>query len=144
MRSKTLKYKNYEYPEEIIKLFDVELNKTDRKRLHKIYSNFYNLKAERGYEFIIEDLYILTYKQKITTSQLAQIYNVGIRTIQLWLKELGLTEELKAIAKTKGKNKDLIISSSDNGQPSNSKEISDNFGIESPYNSMYPSNMYIS
>jgi len=141
MRSKTLKYKNYEYANEIISLFDVVLNKADKKRLHNIYSTFYELKAERGYEFIIEDLYILTYKQKITTTQLAQIYNVGVRTIQLWLKELGLSEELKSMAKTKGKNKDLIIPSLDTEQSPTSKEISENFGIENPYDSMYPSSM---
>ena len=141
MRSKTLRYKNYEYPEEVIKLLDVDLNNTDRKRLHKIYSTFYELQAERGYEFIIEDLYILTYKQKITTSQLAQIYNVGVRTVQLWLKELGLTEVLKVITKTKGKNKNLIIPSLDNDQSPTTKEISDNFGIDSPYNNMYPSSL---
>jgi len=141
MRSKTLKYKNYEYSEEIIKLFDVNLNQTDKKRLHNIYSTFYELNAQRGYEFIIEDLYILTYKQKLTTSQLAQIYNVGVRTVQLWLKELGLTEELKLTAKTKGKNKDLIISSLDNVQSPISKEISDNFGIESHFENIYPSSI---
>ena len=141
MRSKTLKYKNYEYPEEILNLFNVELNKSDRKRLHTIYSNFYDLKAERGYEYIIEDLYILSYKQKLTTSQLGLIYNVGVRTVQLWLKELGLNEELKATTKNKGKNKDLVIPSLNNEEADTSKEISENFGIQSPYNSMYPSNM---
>ncbi|PRR81349.1 Tyrosine recombinase XerD [Clostridium vincentii] len=141
MRSKTLKYKNYEYPQEILKLFDVELNKADRKRLHTIYSTFYDLKAERGYEYIIEDLYILSYKQKITTSQIALIYDVGVRTVQLWFKELGLNEELKQTAKTKGKNRDLIIPPLNNEETAISKEISENFGIESPYNSMYPSNM---
>lgn len=141
MRSKTLKYKNYEYPEEILNLFNVDLNKTDRKRLHKIYTTFYELKAERGYEYIIEDLYILSYKQKLTTSQLAQIYNIGVRTVQLWLKELGLNEELKGTSKTKGKNKDLVIPSHNDKEAADLKAISENFGIESPYNSIYPANM---
>lgn len=141
MRSKTLKYKNYEYPEEISNLFNVDLNKTDRKRLHKIYSTFYELKAERGYEYIIEDLYILSYKQKLTTSQLAQIYNIGVRTVQLWLKELGLNEELKGISKTKGKNKYLEIPSINDKEAADSRAISENFGIENPYNSIYPANM---
>ena len=53
IRNKTLKYKNYEYPEEILPLFEVNLTNADRKRIHKVYSNYYDLNSERGYEFII-------------------------------------------------------------------------------------------
>lgn len=136
-RSKTLKYKNYEYPEEILTLFDVELNNADRKRIHKVYSNYYDLESERGYEFIIEDLYILAYKQKLTTSQLAEIYNVGSRAIQIWLKELGLNRDLKTAAKIKGKNNNLEISSVIN----ESQEMSDKYGITISKTSDFPEAM---
>ncbi|MBD7911547.1 tyrosine recombinase XerC [Clostridium sp. Sa3CVN1] len=137
-RNKTFKYKNYEYPEEILSLFEVDLNNADRKRLHKVYSNFYDLEAERGYEYIIEDLYILSYKHKLSTSELANIYGVGVRTIQIWLKELGLNRDLKTASKIKDKNSNLNLSPNGNGQAITGSDISETFGIELADTSTYP------
>lgn len=134
IRNKTLKYKNYEYPEEILPLFEVNITNADRKRIHNVYSNYYELNSERGYEFIIEDLYILAYKNKLTTSELAKIYNVTPRAIQIWLKELGLNRDLKTAAKLKNKNSDLNI----NYNSFKSQETSNKFGIEVSKNSTYP------
>lgn len=130
IRNKTFKYKNFEYPEEILPLFEVNLNTADRKRIHKIYSNFYDLESERGYEYIIEDLYILAYKNKLSTSELAKIYDVGVRNIQIWLKELGLNRDLKTASKIKSKGVNFELSSIENGQAAKDLALSDNFGIQ--------------
>lgn len=103
--TKLYKYKNYAYENEIKELLNIDLNSADKKKIHKLYSNYYNLNAERPYEFIIEDLYILVEKQKLPTSQIAEIYDIGIRSIQIWLKELGLNRSLKKAQKIYSKNK---------------------------------------
>jgi site-specific recombinase XerD len=139
-RNKTYKYKNFEYPEEILSLFQVNLNNADRKRIHKIYSNYYDLKSERDYEYIIEDLYILAYKCKLSTSEMAKIYNVGIRNIQIWLKELGLNRDLKTASKIKTKGSNLSFSITENGQAA-AVNISENFGIELAESSIYPESL---
>ena len=137
IRNKTLKYKNYEYPEEILPLFEVNLTNADRKRIHKVYSNYYDLNSERGYEFIIEDLYILAYKNKLTTTELSKIYNVTPRVVQIWLKELGLNRDLKTASKLKNRNSDLSLSNSLN----EGQEMSNKFGIDISQDSKYPSYM---
>ncbi|MPQ44183.1 tyrosine-type recombinase/integrase [Clostridium tarantellae] len=118
-RSKTYKYKNFEYSQDIEKLLSINLSSTDRKKLHSIFSKFYNLKIERGYEYIIEDIYILSEKQKLTTTQLSKIYNVSDRTIRLWLQELGLNRSLKKAKKISSKannNLDLTLLKEKNKQ----------------------------
>jgi len=126
--TKFYKYKNYTYENEIKQLLNIDLNSTDKKKIHKLYSNYYNLNSERSYEFIIEDLYILVEKQKLPTSQIAEIYGVGIRSIQIWLKELGLNRTLKKAQKisSKHKNNPILNKSSDN---TTKTEIADKFGI---------------
>lgn len=133
-RNRTLKYKNYEYPEEILPLFEVNLTNADRKRIHNVYSNYYALNSERGYEFIIEDLYILAYKNKLTTTQLGKIYNVTPRAVQIWLKELGLNRDLKTASKLKNKNSNLNLS----GYISKGQETSNKYGIQVSQDSKYP------
>jgi site-specific recombinase XerD len=140
-RNRTFKYKNFQYPEKILPLFEVELNNADRKRIHKIYSNFYDLEAERGYEYIIEDLYILSYKQKLPTSELANIYGIGVRTIQIWLKELGLNRDLKTASKIKDKNSNPLFPTSENGQAATTSEISESFGIQLADSSDHPESL---
>lgn len=134
MKKTRNKYKNFQYSEEVLKLLDVNLSQADRKRIHSIYSNFYDLNVERGYEEIIEDLYILVYKKKLTTKELSIIYGVSVRTIQIWLKELGLNRDLKSSAKIKGKNK-LKIEDLREEKANNNKN---SFGIEVAAASPYP------
>ena len=134
IRNRTLKYKNYEYPEEILPMFEVNLTNADRKRIHNVYSNYYALNSDRGYEFIIEDLYILAYKNKLTTTQLGKIYNVTPRSVQIWLKELGLNRDLKTAAKLKNKNSDLNLPQ----YISEGQKTSDKYGIQVLENSKYP------
>ena len=136
-RNKTFKYKNYEYPEEILHLFDVELNNADRKRIHKMYSNYYALNSERGYEYIIEDIYVLAYKNKLSTSQLAQIYKVSTRAIQIWLKELGINRDLKSASKIKKNSLDLGLDD-ENNEINSSNSLANSLGIEVCDNAKYP------
>lgn len=97
--TKSYKYENFKYEDSIKILLNIDLNSNDKKKIHKIYSNYYSLNSHRAYEFIIEELYILTEKQKLPTSQIANIYDVNIRTVQIWLKELGLNRKLKKARK---------------------------------------------
>ena len=93
-RTKTFKYKNYIYTDEISKLLLTPLNNTDESNLNIIMDKYASLEVSRGYEYIIRDLYILTQKHSLTTTQLSSIYCIGIRTVQIWLKELGLNRNL--------------------------------------------------
>lgn len=133
-RSKTFKYKNFKYSDDISNLLKVDLSVKDINNIEKIKNNYYDSGLVRGYEYIIHDLYILVNIHKLTTTQLAQIYLVGPRTVQIWLKELGLNRSLKA---AKVANKSNSIKNSDvsiNIQ----KDKSNNFGINCEENSSYP------
>ncbi len=93
-RTKTFKYKNYIYTNEISELLSIQLTADDESEITKIISNYKNKQITRGYEFIIKDLFILTQNHSLTTTQLSSIYCIGIRTVQIWLKELGLNRNL--------------------------------------------------
>ena len=103
-RTKTYKYKDFCYTNDVKRLLSIELSNKDKKKLHSVYSNYYNLDAERGYEFIIEDLFKLAEVHKLSTSQIAQIYDTGIRNVQIWLKELGINRSIKKAQKINKKN----------------------------------------
>lgn len=138
-RNKNFKYKNYQYSKEVLKLLDVVLSNADKKRLHKVYSNYYNLNSERSYEYIIDDIYILAYKRKLSTSQLGEIYGVSDRAIRLWLQELGLNRDLKTASKLKGKEIDLGINPNIEREKANA--VAANLGIEIAEASPYPKAM---
>lgn len=101
--TKKYKYKHFVYTEEIKKLLNVELSKKDKEKLKKIYNNYKAENNNRNYEYIIKDIYILLEKQKLNTKDLADIYTVNIRTVQIWLKELGLNRS-KSKAKKNSKS----------------------------------------
>lgn len=101
-QTKGFKYKNFQYPEDVIKLLEINLNANDLKKLKKIQENFKSLNIERGYEYIIKDLFILKEKYDLSTKDLSHIYNLNIRTIQIWLKELGLNKRKNKSKKTNG------------------------------------------
>lgn len=128
-RTKTYKYQNFNYTNEVLDLLNINLTDTDKRKLHKVYSNFYELESERGYEYIIDDLFILVEKRKLSSSKLAEIYEVSQRTVQIWLKELGLNRSLKTAKKISIKNKDIDIGLKPiNGQANN--ELASLLGIE--------------
>jgi hypothetical protein len=103
-RSITYKYKNYKYDDNTENLLDVKLSSADEIAIKNIKDRFAALDINRGYEYIIEDLYILIEKRNISTTDIARIYDVSTRTVQVWLKELGLNrtpKEAQQIAVTK-------------------------------------------
>lgn len=128
-RNKTLKYKNYKYNDEIKNLLNINLTDSDLRKLDRIFKNYYELNSERGYKYLIKDLYILVQKQKLTTKQLSCVYDTGIRNIQIWLKELGLNRSIKKSKKIKPKvinTNPLSVKNSN----SNTSDIASKFGIK--------------
>nr|WP_269206044.1 helix-turn-helix domain-containing protein [Clostridium botulinum] len=63
------------------------------------------MKINRGYKYIIKDLYILV-KNKLSTKEISEIYGVSTRTIQKWLKELGMSRSKKEAQKIAVKKRD--------------------------------------
>lgn len=130
-RTKTYKYKDFCYTNDVKRLLSIELSNKDKKKLHSVYSNYYSLDAERGYEFIIEDLFKLAEVHKLSTSQIAQIYDTGIRNVQIWLKELGINRSIKKAQKINKKisKVNLELNSVENSN-SNTNSIQSKYGIE--------------
>ena len=139
IRNKSGKYKNYEYTEEIKQILNQNLTQTDKKKINRIYKEYESLNIQRGYEFIIKDLYILSMKEKLSTKKLSEIYGVGIRTVQIWLKELGLNRDSKSAAKATKKSKDIIINNKNESSPKENNINS--FGIVIPEESIYPDSL---
>lgn len=130
-RTKTFKYKNFIYTEDIKNLLSIELTAKDLEKLEKINNHFKKMSVERGYHYIINDLYILVEKHNLTSSQLAEIYLVGVRTIQIWLKELGLNRSLKKAHKVLKKNTLNKLNGSEKllSAPSNTSSLANALGI---------------
>ena len=103
-RTSNNNYSDFTYTSEVKKLLDVTLNTRDTNKLKKIYSNFYELETSRSYEPIIKDLYILAEKHHLTTKQLSEIYHIGVRSIQKWLKELGINRSISKAHKISNKS----------------------------------------
>ena len=133
MKKTSNKYKDFEYTDSVLELLEVELSSADRKRLDKIYSNYEKLENKGSYEDIIEDIYILSYKRKLPTSEIAKIYGVSTRSIQKWLKDLGLNRDLKTAAKIKNKGISIDIEDSES-----TNNVANSFGIDIPQDSGYP------
>ena len=102
-------YKNYEYPEEINELLNIFLTYQDKIIIKTLKENLEKNLNKEPYYYLLQDLYILYIKHKIKTSKLSEIYNVNIRTIQIWRKDSGLREiylkEKQRLDKVKGKKK---------------------------------------
>lgn len=130
-RTKTYKYKDFVYTDDVKKLLNVDLSNRDTVKLNKVYSNYYNLGSQRGYEYIIEDLFKLAEIHKLSTNQLSKIYNTGIRNIQIWLKELGLNRSIKKSQKILKRNSTISIElSSDKKENLNTGSITNKYGIQ--------------
>lgn len=103
-RTSNNNYYDFAYTSEVNKLLKVPLTTRDESKLKKVYANFHDLEAPRSYEPIIKDLYILTEKHHLTTKQLSEIYQIGVRSIQKWLKELGLNRSIAKAHKVSNKS----------------------------------------
>lgn len=125
------KYVNYEYDSYVEELLDVKLKDKDMKKLNSILDKYNEKNIEKVYEPIIEDLFILAYVNKMSTSQLSLIYDTSIRTIQIWLKDLGINRTIKAAKKLQKKeiNKNGQINS-DKNSISKKNDYLEMYGIE--------------
>ena len=125
------KYVNYEYDSYVEELLDVKLKEKDMKKLNSILDKYNDKNIEKVYEPIIEDLFILAYVHKISTSQLSLIYDTSIRTIQIWLKDLEINRTIKAAKKLQKKeiNKNIQITS-DKNSISKKNDYLEMYGIE--------------
>ena len=110
-RTSNNNYSDFAYTSEVKKLLNVTLNKRDENKLKKIYTNFYELESSRSYEPIIEDLYILVEKHHLSTKQLSEIYHIGVRSIQKWLKELGINRSISKAHKISNKRVRVFLHS---------------------------------
>ena len=135
MKNVKKKYEDIQYSDEVLNLLEVDFSAADLKKLDKIYSNYEKLENQGNYEAIIEDLFILTIKRKLPTSEISKIYGVSSRTVQKWLKDLGLNRDKKTAAKIK--NKGNTISPESTYKKQNSS-ITNNFGIDIPRAFDYP------
>ena len=130
-RNITYKYKDFNYSDDIKELLSIDLNVKQQRKLNEVYLRYEELSSERGYEFIIEDIFKLSEVHKLTTSQLSKIYNTGVRNIQIWLKELGLNRSIKKAQKLQKKSsKTNIQLDSDKKTNSNVNSIMSKYGIE--------------
>lgn len=108
LNAKNNKYRNYPYSQEIMSLLQVNLSDKEVKKLNKVYEEYNKLGMDKVYEPIIGDLFKFTVVHKLTTAQIAAIYNTGVRNVQIWLKDLGLNRTIKKAKKIAKKNNSKI------------------------------------
>lgn len=130
LNAKNNKYKNYSYSEDIMSLLQVKLSDKELNKLKKVYDEYKKLNTEKVYEPIIEDIFKLTVIHKLTTTQLATIYNTGVRNIQIWLKDLGLNRSIKKAKKIAKKNSSKIEINSAEKINSSNNYILSKYGVE--------------
>lgn len=94
---------NYNYTSEVEELLNIKLKEKDFKKLNSILEKYNSKGLDKVYEPIIEDLFILAYVHKLSTSQLSLIYDTSIRTIQIWLKDLEINRSIKTSKKIQNK-----------------------------------------
>ena len=130
-RNITYKYKDFNYTDDVKELLSIELNVKQQKKLDEVYLRYKELGSERGYEFIIADIFKLSEIHKLSTAQISKIYNTGVRNIQIWLKELGLNRSIKKAQKIQKKSSKINIQlDSDKKINSSSDSIMNKYGIE--------------
>ena len=56
-RNITYKYKDFNYTDDVKELISIELNVKQQKKLDEVYLRYEELGSERGYEFIIADIF---------------------------------------------------------------------------------------
>lgn len=101
----------FEYSPKYKEILDAtELTPKQIERLENIKSDFKKKNISRKYEYIIEDVFIFFEIQNFTTIQLSYIYNLSVRSMQIWVKELNLKRN-KAKEKTKKEIKIKIAKS---------------------------------
>lgn len=98
------KYDDFEYSDYISNILsNIKLTKKDISYIEDIKLKI----GSKSYTPILEDLYKLSKKYKLKTVELSEVYDTGVRNIQLWLKETGLNRTIKESTKIENKLKDL-------------------------------------
>ena len=122
---------NYNYTSEVEELLNIKLKEKDLKKLNSILEKYNSKGLDKVYEPIIEDLFILAYVHKLSTSQLSLIYDTSIRTIQIWLKDLEINRSIKASKRIQNKkiNSNPIIDSDTKSNSRKNKNL-ELYGIE--------------
>lgn len=125
------KYVNYNYESYVEELLDIKLKEKDLKKLNSILDKYNEKNLEKVYEPIIENLFVLAYVNKMSTSQLSLIYDTSIRTIQIWLKDLEINRTIKAAKKLQKKeiNKNNVMDYDGNSVSKNNNNL-EMYGIE--------------
>lgn len=100
------KYENFIYSKQVQDFLDIELTPKQTKRLEKISNRFSEKNISKNYQCILRDVFILFEIQNFTTNELSDIYNVSIRTIQKWVKDLEL-KKTKTISVKKEQKKEI-------------------------------------
>lgn len=95
MNNEANQFENFKYSQEIKKLLNINLSNDDLSNLDHIYNYYDSQNIERGYEDLIEDIYIFIFKRKLSITDLSEIYKVNQRIIKRWLKELGMDKLLE-------------------------------------------------
>lgn len=88
-------FENYNYSPEVKEMLNVNLSNEDLINLDYIYNHYDSLNIQRNYEEIIEDIYILIFKQGLSNTQISEIYKVNQRIVKKWIKELGMDKLLE-------------------------------------------------
>lgn len=102
------KFKEYPYDINIKKILsEATFSEKEEKRYQKILIDFEKKNISRNYKYLIRDVYTLFEIQNFTTIELSEIYKIGVRSIQKWIKELELKQNKKIDVKTKTINKKL-------------------------------------
>jgi site-specific recombinase XerD len=91
--TKINRFANYNYIKEIQIILD-ETNFTEKqsKRFEEILIDFKKKQISRNYESILSDVFILFEIENFTTVDLSNVYNISVRSIQKWIKELNLKQ----------------------------------------------------
>ena len=66
-------------------------------KLNKVYEEYNKLGMDKVYEPIIGDLFKFAVVHKLTTAQIAAIYNTGVRNVQICWRISALTGLLKKL-----------------------------------------------
>lgn len=98
------KYHNYKYEKHISDLINgICLTDEDYKNIDSCKKNVQNI-DKKVYAYIFKDIYKLAVKCRLSTSEIAKIYNTGERTVQIWKRDLGINKMIPK--RTKNKNSD--------------------------------------
>ena len=102
------KYKDFKYEKKIKEDLDIELDKEDLEKFESVYENIIERNDTIINSAIAKDVFKMAYVLKYPNSFIATVYNVSVRTVQLWLCDLKINKTMLENDK-KYKNRKCII-----------------------------------